>query len=153
MACRLRGVAELAAITILAELGQISRFEGAKQLMAYSGLVPSEYSSGERKVHGTITKTGNAHLRRVVMQAAWAYQYRPWLGGEILKRQAGASAEVREIALKAQNRLHMRYQKLLARGKNKNQIVTAVGRELLGFIWAIGVAIEREMPTAKSAAA
>jgi len=149
----LRGVAELAAITIVAELGQISRFEGAKQLMAYSGLVPSEYSSGERKVHGTITKTGNAHLRRVVMQAAWAYQYRPWLGGEILKRQAGASAEVREIAWKAQKGLHMRYQKLLARGKNKNQIVTAVGRELLGFIWAIGVAVEREMPAAKSAAA
>jgi transposase len=133
----LRGVAEIAAITIV----------------AYSGLVPSEFSTGNRTVHGGITKTGNAHLRRVVMQAACAYQYRPWLGGEILKRQAGASAEVREIARKTQNRLHMRYQKLLSRRKNKNQIVTAVGRELLGFIWAIGVAVEREMSAAKSAAA
>ncbi len=149
----LRGVAEMASITIVAELGQISRFQGAKQLMAYSGLVPSEYSTGERRIQGTITKTGNAHLRRVVMEAAWAYQYRPWLGGEILKRQKGVSAEVREIAWKAQNRLHLRYQKLLSRGKNKNQIVTAVGRELLGFIWAIGVAVEREMPAANAAAA
>ncbi len=149
----LRGVAEMAAITIVAELGKISRFQGAKQLMAYSGLVPSEYSTGERTAHGGITKTGNAHLRRVVMEAAWAYQYRPWLGGEILKRQKGVSAEVQEIAWKAQNRLHMRYRKLLNRGRNKPQIVTAVGRELLGFIWAIGVAVEREMPAANTAAA
>lgn len=120
-----RGVAEMAAITIVAELGQISRFEGAKQLMAYSGLVPSEFSTGNKTAHGSITKTGNAHLRRAVMQAAWAYQYRPWLSGEILKRQAGACAEVREIAWKAQNRLHARYQKLPSRDKNKNQIVTA----------------------------
>jgi len=146
----LRGIAELTAI--VAELGQISRFEGAKQLMAYNGLVPSEYSTGNKTAHGSIAKTGNAHLRRVVMQAAWAYQYRPWLGGEILKRQAEASAEVREISWKAQNRLHMRYQKLLSRGKNKNQIVTAVGRDLLGFVWAIGVAVEREMPVAPAAA-
>jgi hypothetical protein len=75
------------------------------------------------------------------------------LGGEILKRQKGQSAEVKELAWKAQNRLHMRYQKLLARGKNKQQIVTSVGRELLGFIWAIGVAVERTMPAAKAAAA
>jgi transposase len=149
----LRGVAEIAAITIIAELGQISRFEGAKQLMAYSGLVPSEYSTGDRRVQGTITKTGNAHLRRVIMEAAWAYQFRPWLGGEILKRQKGLSAEVREIAWKAQNRLHMRYQKLLTRGKNKPQIVTAVGRELLGFVWGIGVAAEREVPAARTGAA
>jgi transposase len=148
----LRGVAEMASITLVAELGEISRFQGAKQLMSYSGLVPSEYSTGERKVHGSITKTGNAHLRRVIVEAAWAYQYRPWLGGEILKRQAGLSAEVREIAWKAQNRLHMRYRKLMARGKNKQQIVTAVGRELLGFIWAIGVAVEREMPATPKAA-
>jgi transposase len=149
----LRGVAEMAAITIVAELGKISRFKGAKQLMAYSGLVPSEYSTGERTARAGITKTGNAHLRRVVMEAAWAYQYRPWLGGEILKRQKGVSAEEREIAWKAQNRLHMRYQKLLTRGRNKPQIVTAVGRELLGFIWAIGVAVEREIPVATAAAA
>lgn len=149
----LRGVAEMVAITLVAELGTFSRFQGAKQLMAYSGLVPSEFSTGERRIQGAITKTGNAHLRRVIVESAWSYQFRPWMGGEILKRQKGLSAEVREIAWKAQNRLHLRYQKLLARGKNKQQIVTSIGRELLGFIWAIGIAIEREMPAAKVAAA
>ncbi len=74
-------------MTIVAELGQISRFAKARQLMGYSGLVPSEDSSGERKRRGAITKTGNAHLRRVIVEAAWAYQFRPWLGGYLLKRQ------------------------------------------------------------------
>lgn len=140
----LRGVAEIGAITIVAELGQISRFRSPRQLMAYSGLVPSEHSSGDSRWQGSITKTGNAHLRRVIVEAAWAYQFRAWLGGYLLKRQAGLSPEVREIAWKAQNRLHLRYKKFLARGKNKPQIVTAIGRELLGFIWAIGVHVETQ---------
>lgn len=140
----LRGVAEIAAVTIVAELGEISRFRTPRQLMAYSGLVPSEYSSGSTRRQGSITKTGNAHLRRVIVEAAWAYQFRAWLGGYLLKRQVGLSPEVKEIAWKAQNRLHLRYRKFLARGKNKPQIVTAVGRELLGFIWAIGVKVEAE---------
>ena len=112
--------------------------------MAYSGLVPSEYSSGSTRRQGSITKTGNAHLRRVIVEAAWAYPFRAWLGGYLLKRQIGLSQEIRGIAWKAQNRLHLRYRKFLARGKNKPQIVTAVGRELLGFIWAIGVNVEAE---------
>jgi transposase len=140
----LRGVAEIAAVTIVAELGEISRFRTPRQLMAYSGLVPSEDSSGTTRRQGSITKTGNAHLRRVIVEAAWAYQFRAWLGGYLLKRQVGLSPEVKEIAWKAQNRLHLRYRKFLARGKNKPQIVTAVGRELLGFIWAIGVKVEAE---------
>lgn len=140
----LRGVAEIAAVTIVAELGELSRFRTPRQLMAYSGLVPSEYSSGATRLQGSITKTGNAHLRRVIVEAAWAYQFRVWLGGYLLKRQVGLSPEVKEIAWKAQNRLHLRYRKFLARGKNKPQIVTAVGRELLGFIWAIGVKVEAE---------
>jgi transposase len=140
----LRGVAEIAAVTIVAELGEISRFRTPRQLMAYSGLVPSEYSSGSKRRQGSITKTGNAHLRRVIVEAAWAYQFRAWLGGYLLRRQTGLSQEVRDIAWKAQNRLHLRYRKFLARGKNKPQIVTAVGRELLGFIWAIGVKVEAE---------
>jgi len=100
----LRGIAQVTAVTIVAELGEISRFAKARQLMGYSGLVPSEDSSGERKRRGAITKTGNAHLRRVIVEAAWAYQFRPWLGGYLLKRQVGLSEDVKEIAWKAQHR-------------------------------------------------
>ena len=149
----LRGIAQVTAVTIVAELGQISRFAKAMQLMGYSGLVPSEDSSGERQRRGAITKTGNAHLRRGIVEAAWAYQFRPWLGGYLLKRQVGLSEEVKEIAWKAQHRLHARYRKLLAQGKNKPQIVTAVGRELLGFVWAIGVNVETTMREMKQVAA
>jgi transposase len=140
----LRGIAEVAAATIVAELGQISRFSRARQLMGYSGLVPSEYSSGSRIAHGRITKMGNPHLRRVLVEAAWAYQFRPWMGGYLLKRQVGLSEEVKEIAWRAQYRLHHRYLQMLNRGKNKPQIVTALGRELLGFIWDIGVRVEKQ---------
>src|ERR1700686_4713154 len=135
----LRGIAQISAVTVVAELGELSRFARARQLMAYGGIVPSEDSSGERTRRGNITKTGNAHLRRVVVEAAWAYRHRPAVGPALRKRQATVSAEVKEIAWKAQHRLHGRYRALLARGKCKQQVVTAIGRELLGFIWAIGV--------------
>lgn len=148
----LRGIAQVGAVTLVAELGEIARFAQAKQLMGYSGLVPREHSSGQRMRRGAITKTGNAHLRRIMVEAAWAYQYRPRRSGPLWKRQQGLSAEVQEIAWKAQHRLHGRYQKLLAKGKNKPQIVTAVGRELLGFVWAIGVHVERQQLQQKSAA-
>lgn len=138
----LRGVAKITAVSIVAEVGTLSRFEKPRQLMGYSGLVSSEFSSGNRIQRGHITKTGNAHLRRVIMEAAWAYQRRPWVGGALLKRQQGLDQEIKDLAWKAQWRLHHRYNKLAARGKNKNQIVTAVGRELLGFIWAIAVRTE-----------
>lgn len=124
----LRGIAEIGAVTLAAEVCEFSRFRGAKQLMGYSGLVPSEYSSGRHRYQGSITKAGNTHLRHVLVEAAWAYQFRPWLGGWLLKRQANASAEVREIAWKAQHRLQTRYRTLLAAGKNKPQIVTSIGR-------------------------
>jgi transposase len=149
----LRGIAQVTAVTIVAELGQISRFAKARQLMGYSGLVPSEESSGQRERRGAITKTGNAHLRRVIVEAAWAYQLRPRLGRDLLKRQVGLSEEVKEIAWKAQHRLHARYRKLLAQGKNKPQIVTAMGRELLGFVWAIGVNVETRMREPQQVAA
>ena len=138
----LRGIAQISAVTIVAELGEVSRFTRARQLMGYGGIVASEHSSGEKTRRGAITKTGNAHLRRVVVEAAWAYRHRPGVGGVLRKRQEVVSADVREIAWKAQHRLHTRYQKLTARGKNKGKVVTAVGRELLGFIWAIGVKVE-----------
>ncbi len=138
----LRGVAKITAVTIVAEVGSFSRFENPRQLMGYSGMVASEFSSGNRIQRGRITKTGNAHLRRVIGEAAWAYQRRPWVGGFLRKRQQGLEQEVKDIAWKAQQRLHSRYAKLSARGKNKNQVVTAVGRELLGFTWAIATRIE-----------
>jgi transposase len=138
----LRGVAKVTAVSIVAEVGSLSRFAEPRQLMGYSGMVPSEFSSGNRIQRGQITKTGNAHLRRVIGEAAWAYQHRPWVGGALLKRQQGLDQEIKDIAWKAQWRLHTRYNKLSARGKNKNQIVTAIGRELLGFIWDIAVRTE-----------
>jgi transposase len=138
----LRGVAKITAVTVVAELGSLSRFPKPRQLMGYSGLVSSEFTTGNRIQRGHITKTGNAHLRRVLVEAAWAYRYRPWIGGALLKRQQGLDPEIKEIAWKAQWRLHTRYKKLSAHGKNKNQTVTAIGRELLGFIWAIAVRTE-----------
>jgi len=140
----LRGVARISAATIVAELGQLSRFHRPKQLMGYTGAVPSEHSSGERVRRGTITKTGNAHLRRILVEAAWSYRHRPNVGSELRRRQANASEEVKEIAWKAQHRLHYRYVRLMARGKIKQQVVTAVARELAGFVWAIGVEIEKQ---------
>jgi transposase len=138
----LRGVAQISAVTIAAELGNISRFEGARQLMGYSGAVPSEDSSGQRTRHGSITKTGNAHLRRIAIEAAWSYRLRPCIGPALRKRQEGVPEEIKEIAWKAQIRLSKRYARLAAAGKDQRKIVTAVGRELLGFIWAIGVKAE-----------
>jgi transposase len=129
-------------VTIVAEVGELSRFAKPRQLMGYSGAVASEHSSGERTRRGAITKTGNAHLRRVVIEAAWAYRHRPAVGAALRKRQAPVSAEVTAMAWKAQHRLHTRYRALMARGKCKQQTVTALGRELLGFIWAIGVHVE-----------
>jgi transposase len=138
----LRGVAQISAVTIAAELGNISRFEGARQLMGYSGAVPTEDSSGQRTRRGSITKTGNAHLRRIAIEAAWSYRLRPGVGPALRKRQEGVSEEIKEIAWKAQHRLHKRYRRLAAAGKDQRKIITAVGRELLGFIWAIGVKAE-----------
>ena len=149
----LRGVAKVSAVTIVAEVGALSRFVRAPQLMGYSGMGASEHSSGERTRRGRITKTGNAHLRRIVIEAAWAYRHRPSVGGALRKRQATLSNEVKAIAWKAQHRLHTRYRKLLGRGKCQQQVVTAVGRELLGFIWAIGVAVETGQRNSQSVAA
>jgi transposase len=138
----LRGIARVSAATIVSEVGELSRFTTPRQLMGYSGAVASEDSSGARTRRGGITKTGNAHLRRIVIEAAWAYRHRPAVGPALRKRQAPVSADVNAIAWKAQHRLHARYRHLTARGKCQQETVTAVGRELLGFIWAIGVHVE-----------
>jgi len=111
--------------------------------MGYSGAVSSEHSSGGKIRRGAITKAGNSHLRRIVGEAAWSYRHRPAVGWPLRRRQEALSEEVKEIAWKAQHRLHRRYHRLAAKGKVKQQVITAVARELLGFIWAIGVTIER----------
>jgi len=149
----LRGIALVTAVTIVAEVGTLSRFATPRQLMGYSGAVPSEDSSGERTRRGGITKTGNAHLRRVIVEAAWAYRHRPAVGPALRKRQATISAEVIEIAWKAQHRLNARYRALSGRGKCPPQVITAIGRELLGFIWAIGVHAESHTANGQSVAA
>jgi transposase len=141
----LRGIAEISAVTIVAELGCMTRFEGARQLMAYCGTVPSENSSGQRTRRGGITKTGNAHLRRIVVEAAWSYRHRPAIGHRLRKRLETVPEPIKEVAWKAQVRLHRRYMKLAAVGKDPCKIVTAVARELLGFVWAIGVKTEKSV--------
>jgi hypothetical protein len=111
--------------------------------MGYSGVVSWEDSSGQRVHRGGISKAGNAHLRRIVVEAAWSYRHRPAIGKALAARQRRTSKQASELAWKAQHRLHQRYVRLIGRGKCKQQAVTAVARELLGFIWAIGVEAER----------
>ena len=140
----LRGVGPLSAVTIVAEVGPLSRFPHPRQLMAYAGLVPSEHSSGGKTIRGGITKTGNAHLRRVLVEAAWGYRHPPSLWGALRRRQEGASEQIKAIAWKAQLRLHRRYQRLQARGKPRQYITTVVARELAGFLWAVGLEVEKQ---------
>jgi len=138
----LRGVAEVTAVSLVAEVGQFSRFRSPKQLMAYAGLVPREYSTGGSRWQGGITKTGNTHLRFAITESAWSYRYKPALKGEIRKRQEGKSPQAQSVAWKAQDRLHRKYSKMLSRGKNSGVAITAVARELLGFVWAIACEVE-----------
>lgn len=131
-----RGIDDLTALTIAAELGDPRRFPTAPSTMAFVGLVPSEHSSGAKKARGAITKTGNAHLRRVLVEAAWHYRHHPFVGHRLHERQRGAPEAVTQQAWTAQHRLHRKYRGLAARGKSKPHIVTAVARELTGFVWA-----------------
>jgi transposase len=131
-----RGIDDLTALTIAAELGDPRRFATAPSTMAFVGLVPSEHSSGTKRAQGGITKTGNAHLRRVLVESAWHYRHHPFVSAALRARQQGAPAQVIARAWTAQQRLHRRYQRLAARGKPKQHIVTAIARELTGFVWA-----------------
>jgi transposase len=134
----LRGVSLLAATTIVAEIGDLHRFASAPQLMAYLGLVPSEHSSGATKSRGGITKTGNGHVRRVLVEAAWTYRHPARKTAYLQRRAERAPEAVQEIAWNAQKRLCARYRLMEGKGKLKVQACTAVARELAGFIWAIG---------------
>ena len=140
----LRGISLLAATIIMAEIGDLRRFATAPQLMAYLGVVPSEYSSGATKTRGAITKTGNGHVRRILVEAAWTYRH-PARKTEYLQRRAKhAPDHVQEIAWDAQKRLCGRYQLLQTKGKLKQKVCTAIARELTGFIWAIGQALPQQ---------
>jgi len=139
----LRGVQTVTAATVVSELGTLRRFATPRHLMGYAGIVPREHSSGTGIHRGAITKTGNAHLRRVLVEAAWAYRHRANPASPALRvRQADQPASIVAIATKAQHRLCPRYRRLIERGKRPLAVATTIARELLGFIWAIGQAIE-----------
>ena len=131
-----RGIDDLTALTIAAELGDARRFAAAPRVMAFVGLVPSEHSSGTKQARGAITKTGNGHLRRVLVEAAWHYRHRPFVGAALRRRQVGAPPPIVAQAWTAQERLYRRYHRLAGRGKPNQQVITAVARELTGFVWA-----------------
>lgn len=134
----LRGIDTLSAMIILAELGDLRRFHSAPQLMAAIGLVPSEYSTSEKTRRYGITKTGNAHVRHVVIEAAWHYQRRALPGPRINQRRRGQAKELLEIAQRCDLRLNTKFRRMTGRGKRSTVAAVAVGRELAGFIWAIG---------------
>lgn len=136
----LRGIDQVSAIGLGAEIGDINRFTHPRQLMAYLGLVPSEHSSGERTARGSITKTGNAHARRLLTEAAWSYRFKPRIGYRAQRRAENVPQTIRDIAWKAQQRLSGRFARLRARGVQINKVCVAVARELAGFIWAIATA-------------
>ena len=128
----------MVAMTILSELHDFRRFTDSRKLMSYLGLTPSEYSTGGNENRGRITKTGNRHVRRVLIQAAWNYRHRPSVSKVMQGRRVGQPPEVIAIADRAQVRLHGRYFKMKeVRMKNHNKVVTAIARELVGFIWSV----------------
>ncbi len=132
-----RGIDTITAITVVAELYKFMRFNSPRQLMGYLGLVPSEYSSGDHYSRGSITKAGNSHVRRVLVEAAWNYRHHPAVGVALRKRRKGQPDWAIRIADHAQQRLCRRYRRLTAKGKPKNKAVVAVARELAGFIWSV----------------
>jgi transposase len=133
-----RGLSLVSASVIAAETGGLRRFATARQFMAFVGLVPSEDSSGQRRRQGKITRCGNAHLRKILVEAAWHYRHLPTMSKELRRRNEGVAAGVRRIAWTAQKRLNKRLYHLLKAGKNTQKAVIAVARELAGFIWAVG---------------
>jgi transposase len=138
----LRGVSHIVATTVVSEIGDMRRFPTPKQLMAYLGLIPSEHSSGKSVRRGPITKTGNSHVRRALIEAAWTYKMPARISNTLLKRQQGLPKSVCDISWKAQTRLCARYRRLFARGKSKQTVVTAIARELSAFIWSIDKEIQ-----------
>jgi transposase len=134
----MRGVSTVVAATLVCEIGEFTRFPSASRLMSYVGLTPSEHSSGPRVKRGSITKAGNGHVRRALVEAAWSGgRHRPAVSKILKRRQKGLDPGVIDIAWKTQKRLYARYRRMLARGKHKNVTAVAMARELIGFVWAI----------------
>jgi transposase len=133
----LRGIDTLTALALAAEIGDFDRFENAEQFMAFVGLVPSERSSSEQRRQGSITKVGNSHVRRLLVEAAWHARRRPTVGYELARPQRGQDAVLLERAWRCQQRLYTRWQRMAGRGKPQQKIVVACARELAGFVWAI----------------
>jgi transposase len=140
----LRGIDFVAAITLVCELGDLKRFAHPKHLMSFLGLVPSESSSGESRSQGGITKTGNSHARRILIEAAWSYRYPARIAREMQIRQEGQARVLREIAWRAQLRLCQRYRRMTNRGMHQNKTCVAIARELCGFMWDLA----RQVPGA-----
>src|SRR6266542_1634303 len=133
----LRGIDTLTALALVAEIGDFDRFSSAEELMAFVGLVPSEHSSGDQRRQGSITKVGNSHVRRLLVESAWHARRRPTVGYQLARRQRGQDAVVVERAWRCQQRLYQRWQRMAGRGKPQQKIVVACARELAGFVWAI----------------
>jgi transposase len=133
-----RGISLVSAVTIAAEAGNLRRFATASQFMSYVGLVPSEDSSGQRRRQGAITRCGNGHLRRIIVEAAWHYRHLPVMSKELRRRNKGLAPGVQRIAWEAQKRLNKRLYHLIHAGKSVQKAITALARELAGFIWAVG---------------
>ena len=144
MACK--GFQEVAAMTIIAELGDLRRFSHPRKLMAFLGLVPGEDSSGPRRRQGAITKCGNSHARWMLVECSLHYRKAPKIGSALSKRQQGQNKEVKELAWRMQNRLHKRYVKLKARGKREQKAIVAIARELCAFIWELHNKIDLPKP-------
>ncbi len=133
-----RGISVVSAVTIAAEAGELRRFATAGQFMSYVGLVPSEDSTGTRRRQGAITRCGNGHLRRIIVEAAWHYRHVPRMSKELRRRNRGLASGVTRLAWEAQKRLNRRLYHLLHAGKSIQKAITALARELAGFIWAVG---------------
>ena len=146
-----RGFATVSAMTLVAELGDLSRFRSPRQLMGYLGVVPGEHSTGSRRRQGSITKTGNSHARWMLIECASHYSRIPTVSPALSARQEGLSREVRAISWRAQNRLCPRFRRLVARGLHRNKVVVAVARELLGFLWELHAQVAREQAASKGA--
>jgi transposase len=140
----LRGVQCAVAVTLVAEMGDLTRFESPRELMKFMGLIPSEYSSGGQRRQGSITKAGNTHARRVLVEGAWAYRYPAKVSRHLHLRLEKQPKIIQDISWKAQVRLCKRYRRLVSRGKHANVVTVAIARELTGFMWAIA----QEVPVA-----
>lgn len=140
-----RGFQEVAAMTEVAELGDLDRFDHPRQLMAFLGLVPQEESTGSRRRQGAITKTGNGHARWMLIECASHYSHEPKVSPQLSARQQGQSHAVKIISWRAQNRLNYRFRRLKARGMHRNKVVVAIARELCGFLWELHRQITAEL--------